>query len=82
MQPWDREAQILADRVGALNEPYRRNTIEWLERCTQTPIGDLETDLRGFLQGLNPIVRESFVLHTRWILDEAVEHFGNVLVRA
>lgn len=76
MQPWDREAKMLAERVGALNEPYRQNTIAWLERCTQRPMVDLQNDLRHFLVGLHPIMRESFVLHTRWILDEAICHFG------
>jgi hypothetical protein len=74
----DWEAQMLADRVSALNEPYRKNTITWLEACTETPMLNLQTDLRGFLIGLHPIVRESFVLHTRWILDEALTHFGRV----
>ncbi|HSR46495.1 MAG TPA: hypothetical protein VLL77_00785 [Anaerolineales bacterium] len=76
MQPWDQEAKMLADRVVALNEPYRQNTIAWLETCTQTPILDLQNDLRRFLVRLHPIIRESFLLHTSWILDEAVSHFG------
>ncbi len=42
---------------------------------------DLRSDLHGFLVGLNPIVRESFVLHTRWILDEALMHFGRPLAQ-
>jgi len=81
MQPWDWEAQMLADRVAALGEPYRKNTITWLESCTQKPMLDLHSDLQGFLVGLNPIVRESFVLHTRWILDEALMHFGRPLAQ-
>jgi hypothetical protein len=76
MQPWDREAKMLAERVVALNEPYRQNTIMWLETCTQKPILDLQSDLRRFLVGLHPIIRESFFVHTCWILDEAVSHFG------
>lgn len=76
MHPWDWEAQVLADRITLLGEPYRRNTIQWLEMCTQKPLLDLREDLHGFLLRLHPIVRESFVLHTRWILDEAVAHFG------
>ena len=76
MQPCDWEAQMLTERITALGEPYRKNTITWLEACTQKPMLDLPTDLRGFLGGLHPIVRESFVLHTRSILDEALVHFG------
>lgn len=76
MQPWDLEAKMLAERVVALNEPYRQNTIAWLETCTQKPILELENDLRCFLVGLHPIIRESFFQHTCWILDEAAYHFG------
>ncbi len=76
MGDWDSDATMLAERVATLREPYRKNTIQWLEACTQTPMHDLATDLRGFLMGLHPIVRESFVLHTRWILDEATARFG------
>lgn len=76
MNPWEGEAKMLADRVVALNEPYRQNTIEWLEGCTRRPMADLQGSLGAFLVGLHPIVRESFVLHTRWILDEALCHFG------
>lgn len=76
MGDWDSEATMLAERVAALREPYRENTIQWLEACTQTPMHDLASDLRGFLVGLHPIVRESFLLHTRWILDEAIARFG------
>lgn len=76
MEAWDTQAKMLADRVVALSEPYRQNTVTWLESCTQTPLHDLPTGLSGFLVSLHPIVRESFVLHTRWILDEAVARFG------
>jgi hypothetical protein len=82
MQPWEWEAQMLAERVAALGEPYRRNTITWLESCTQKPMLDVQADLRGFLVGLHPIVRESFVLHTQSILDEALMYFGRPLARA
>jgi len=76
MQAWDWEARMLTDRITALGEPYQQNTIVWLESCTQKPLLDLQSDLRRFLVALHPIVRESFILHTRWILDEAVVHFG------
>jgi hypothetical protein len=81
MQPWDWEARMLAERVAALGEPYRKNTITWLESCTQKPMLDVQADLRGFLVALHPIVRESFVLHTQSILDEALTHFGRPLAR-
>jgi len=79
MQAWDWEAQMLTERVSALSEPYHQNAIVWLESCTQKPLLDLQSDLRWFLVGLHPIVRESFILHTRWILDEAVTYFGRAI---
>ncbi len=70
------EAHKLAERVDTLCEPYRRNAITWLELCTQTPMENPRAGMLRFLTELNPIVRETFVLHAGRVLDEAVRHFG------
>jgi hypothetical protein len=70
------EAHQLADRLDTLCEPYRQNAISWLQLCTQSPMEDPRAEILCFLSGLNPIVRESFVLHAGRVLDEAVRHFG------
>ncbi len=69
-------AEMLAEGITALREPYRQNTIEWLESCIQRPISDLPSDLRTFLRGLNPLLRERFVLNTTMILESAAGFFG------
>ena len=70
------EAHTLADRIDTLCEPYRRNAINWLELCTQSPMENPRADMLRFLTELNPIVRETFVLHAGRVLDQAVRHFG------
>ncbi len=72
----ERGAQILVDRIESLQEPYRRNTIAWLESLTQEPISNLPRDIHTFLEGLNPVLREHFILNTWLILDKAVRFFG------
>ena len=66
----------LIDRIDSLPNPYRENTIEWLEMCTQEPMGDLKADMLRFLEGLHPAVRRQFVLHTSRLLDTAVHYFS------
>ena len=70
------DARVLARRVNRLREPYRHNTITWLERCAQRPMGDLETGIQSFLQGLHPVVRDGFVFHAQRVLEDAVRFFG------
>ncbi|HLC02650.1 MAG TPA: hypothetical protein VJK02_06410 [Anaerolineales bacterium] len=70
------DARILAGRVDRLSEPYRHNTITWLERCAQRPMGDVERGIKAFLQGLHPVVRDGFVLHASRVLEDAVRFFG------
>ena len=70
------EAYQLADRLETLCEPYRQNAISWLSLCTQTPMDNPRADMLRFLSVLNPIVRETFVLHAGKVLDEAVRYFG------
>jgi len=71
------DARVLARRVNRLREPYRHNTISWLERCAQRPMGDLETGIQSFLQGLHPVVRDGFVFHAQRVLEDAVRFFGH-----
>ncbi len=70
------DAHKLADRVETLCEPYRQNAIAWLQLCTQSPMDDPRAEMLHFLTDLNPIVRETFVLHAGRVLDEAVRYFG------
>lgn len=70
------EAHLLVDRLETLCEPYRQNAISWLQLCTQSPMEDPRAEILHFLKDLNPIVRETFVLHTGRVLEEAVRHFG------
>ncbi len=70
------DAHKLADRVDTLCEPYRQNAIAWLQLCTQSPMADPRAEMLRFLSDLNPLVRETFVLHAGRVLDEAVRYFG------
>ena len=70
------EAHRLADRLDSLCEPYRQNAVVWLQLCTQSPMDDPLAEMLHFLSNLNPIVRETFVLHAGRVLEEAVRYFG------
>jgi len=70
------DADKLAERLDTLCEPYRQNAIVWLRLCTQRQMEDPRADMLHFLTDLNPIVRETFVLHAGQVLEEAVRHFG------
>jgi hypothetical protein len=76
MVPPEQAAQILTQAVDGLAEPYRQNTVRWLERCMQHPVMSLEDDLNAFLDNLHPVVRDSFISHTRQLLDDALLYFG------
>jgi hypothetical protein len=76
MSTYFHDARVLADTIDSLCEPYRQNTIEWLESCTRRPMREPRTDLLMFLYGLHPVVRESFLRYTGQILHEAVRYFG------
>jgi hypothetical protein len=67
----------LVERVDMLREPYRRNAILWLERCTRQPLTDVRRDLFQFLDGLTPSVRDRFVVQTKLVLEDAVRYFGD-----
>lgn len=76
MSTYFHDARVLAETIDSLCEPYRQNTIEWLESCTRRPMREPRTDLLMFLHGLHPVVRESFLRYTGQILREAVHYFG------
>jgi hypothetical protein len=76
MFQYELDARALAGRVNRLREPYRHNTISWLERCAQRPMEDPERGIQAFLGGLHPVVRDGFVFHARRVLEEAVRFFG------
>lgn len=69
-------ARGLTLAVEELEEPYRHNAVEWLERCMQRPVVSLEGDLSAFLDELHPVVRESFIQHARRLLEDALDYFG------
>lgn len=66
----------IAGQIKTLPDPYRRNAIEWLRSCTQSPLDDLEEDIENFLQRLHPKVRDQFILQTHRLLDTAKFYFG------
>lgn len=73
----DTEAVVLADAINALQEPYRRHAIQWLEACTQCTFSDLAQDMDLFLGDLPPVVRDSFVGYVRKLMEEAGRYFGS-----
>ena len=72
----ENQARGLLARLDSLPQPYRENAVTWLQSCTRVPLKDLEGDMTSFLEGLHPIVRESFLTHTHELLDQAVHYFG------
>jgi hypothetical protein len=71
------EAWLLAQQLDDIREPYRQNTIAWLETCTQRRLALPRQDLLEFLQELHPFVRADFLRYTGSVLDDVVRHFGN-----
>jgi len=76
MTPQEHAVQKLAQAVADLAEPYRGNTVQWLETCMQRPVDSLEEDLRVFLDDLHPVVRDSFLQYTHLLLTDALRYFG------
>jgi hypothetical protein len=72
---FERETADLVRRVNRLREPYRENTIAWLQSYTRKPINDLHTDISDFLRKLNPVACEYFLHHTGLILRDAERYF-------
>ena len=67
----------IVERVDNLQEPFRKNAIEWLSKRTRRPLSNLRSDLDQFLREQDPFVQEFFVKDTLSVLDQAVWHFGD-----
>lgn len=70
-------AYRIASAIRQLDEPFKRNTIHWLESCIARPIHNLDEDLATFFQELNPGMRDTTMSSLEFVLEEAVRHFGN-----
>jgi len=74
------ECSRMADRmlanIARLKEPYRQNTLHWLERCADRPLADLPKDLAAFLRELHPTMRQVYVDNLQMVLEDALRHFG------
>jgi hypothetical protein len=69
-------AEALVERLELLSEPYRGNTIAWIERCAARTFTDLDQDIGQFLDELNPDLRDEYLLNMTMILNDAVKYFG------
>ena len=67
----------IVERVDNLQEPFRKNAIEWLSKRTRRPLSNLRSDLERFLREQDPFVQEFFVKDTLSVLDQAIRHFGD-----
>jgi hypothetical protein len=72
----ERDVTYLVKLIDSLEEPYRKNTISWLERYIQRPMEDLPEDIGSFLIELDPVQRRYFLNHVRRLLKTAVHYFG------
>ena len=71
-----RVAGRISEAISQLREPFRKNTIRWLERCVAHPIVDVDEDLTRFFNELNPGMRDSTMTSLQVVVDEAVRQFG------
>jgi hypothetical protein len=67
----------IVERVDNLQEPFRKNAIDWLSKRTRRPLSNLRSDLEQFLQDQDPFVQDFFIKDTLSVLDQAVRHFGD-----
>jgi hypothetical protein len=67
----------IVDRVDNLEEPFRKNAIDWLSKRTRRPLSNLRSDLEKFLRDQDPFVQDFFIQDTLSVLDQAVRHFGD-----
>ncbi len=70
------DAEALANRLEDLREPYRGNTIAWIESCAARKFTNIKKDVRRFVDELDPNLREEYLLNMSLLLDDAVRHFG------
>jgi hypothetical protein len=73
---YEQQAAVLIEEIHHLREPYRGNTISWLERCTNRSFKDPDHDLLDYLDSLHPIVRDSFVCQVSELVSDALRYFG------
>lgn len=69
-------AEHLADRIDRLPEPYRSNTIEWLENWTNMDLSGLDRDHPLLIEGFPRGRMEAWVELAGDVVEEAVRHFG------
>lgn len=74
-----RRASLIAARIRHLAEPYRENTISWMEKCAARSLEELDRDLASFLSELGTVERELYVSNLQMILDDALRYFGKPL---
>jgi hypothetical protein len=70
------DAEALVNRLKDLREPYRGNTIAWIESCAACKFTNLQADIRRFVDGLDPNLREEYLFNMSLLLDDAVRFFG------
>jgi len=68
--------EAIIERLQALPEPYRRNALDWLRNCTQSPMDDPEAEIETFLDRLPPSARATFVFQAGKLLETALGYFG------
>lgn len=66
----------IAQALDQLAEPFRRNTLRWLEGCVAKPIVDVDDDLTCYFSQLNPGMRETTMTSLEFVLEEAVRQFS------
>lgn len=70
-------ANRLASRIELLEQPYRQNTITWLESCAARSLEDLDRGLVAFFAELDPTMREVTASNLEIVLEDALDHFGH-----
>lgn len=67
----------ISRRIARLQEPYRSNTIAWLERTTDVHIQRVDRDLPRVVAGMRPSMRRMCVQMLEDLLDEALRYFDS-----
>lgn len=72
----DPDGEELAARINQLNEPYRSNTVAWLEEMSGRRFEDLEDDLTRYLNQMEPGARAMTVAMLHDLLEKALRYFS------
>ncbi|MDX1600445.1 MAG: hypothetical protein R3191_02910 [Anaerolineales bacterium] len=72
----DAGGEELAARINQLNEPYRSNTVDWLEERSGRRFEDLEEDLPRYLNQMEPGARAMTVTMLHDLLAKALRYFS------